>query len=110
MLKFCGLRPASLTWLEHRRALPTLRFTAALGRFFPGLGQTDLPGTTVDEVLRHAEARFPGLRRYLLEDQGALRQHVNIFVNGERIRDRDRLSDALNEGDEVFVLQALSGG
>ncbi|MBI1193750.1 MAG: molybdenum cofactor biosynthesis protein MoaD [Bacteroidetes bacterium] len=90
--------------------MPTIRFTSALSRFFPDLGQTALPGSTVAELLQGAETQFPGLRRYLLDDQGALRQHVNIFVNGERIQDRDRLSDALAERDEVFILQALSGG
>jgi molybdopterin converting factor small subunit len=56
------------------------------------------------------EANYPGLSAYLVEDNGALRQHVNIFINDTFIRDRKRLSDRVSAGDEVHVIQALSGG
>ncbi len=68
------------------------------------------PGTTVADVLEHAFAVQPKLRGYLLDDQGRLRQHVTIFVNGETLRDRARQSDAVRDADEIFVFQALSGG
>lgn len=60
----------------------------------------------LDEVF----ARVPRLRGYVLDDQGALRQHVNVFVNDETVRDRDCLADAVAPLDEVFVFPALSGG
>jgi molybdopterin synthase sulfur carrier subunit len=50
------------------------------------------------------------LRSYVLDDQDRVRRHVAIYVNGDRIADRDRLSDPVGESDEVFVFQALSGG
>jgi sulfur carrier protein ThiS len=52
----------------------------------------------------------PRLRSYILDDQDRVRRHVAIYVNGERVADRDRLSDSVDEADEVFVFQALSGG
>ena len=52
----------------------------------------------------------PRLRGYLLDDQGAVRKHVAIFLDGESICDRLALSDPLPAEGELFVAQALSGG
>jgi hypothetical protein len=52
----------------------------------------------------------PQLRGYVLDEQGRLRKHIAVFVGGELIRDRVRLSDAVPDGADIFVMQALSGG
>ena len=57
-----------------------------------------------------AFAKNPRLRGYVLDDQGALRRHVIVFVGGEAVVDRVRLSDAAPADSEIAVLQALSGG
>ena len=49
-------------------------------------------------------------RRYVLDEHGALRKHMVVFLNGDPIADRVTLSDAVRDGDEIFVMQALSGG
>ena len=67
-------------------------------------------GGTVAAVLTAVFADNPRLRSYLLDDQGRLRRHVNVFVNNRMISDRTALSDPVADGDEVFVFQALSGG
>jgi len=64
----------------------------------------------VREVLDAACAQIPKLRGYVLEDDGSLRKHMNIFLNGQQIADRKHLSDAVGEDDELYVMQALSGG
>ena len=69
-----------------------------------------VPGGTVRAVLDGVFARQPRLRSYILDDQDRVRRHVAIYVNGDRIADRDHLSDPVSEADEVFVFQALSGG
>ncbi|MDX1484159.1 MAG: MoaD/ThiS family protein [Alphaproteobacteria bacterium] len=84
-------------------------FTGHLQRHI-ACADADVPGATVGEVLDAVFAANPGLRSYLLDDQGRVRKHVNIFVNNDAVADRDRLSDPVAEGDEVFVFQALSGG
>ena len=68
------------------------------------------PGDCVRAVLDNVFAAHPRLRSYLLDDQGRVRRHVSIYVNADHIADRDRLSDPVNDDDEVFVFQALSGG
>ena len=70
----------------------------------------DVAGATVREVL---DAVFDGnarARGYVLDDQGVLRHHMVVFVDGEMIADRAGLSDPVPEGGEVHVMQALSGG
>lgn len=66
--------------------------------------------TTVGEALESVFAEFPKLRSYLLDDRGAVRKHVAVFVNGASITDREKLSDSVTDSDEIFVMQALSGG
>ncbi len=67
-------------------------------------------GGTVQEALDRVFAENPLLRSYLLDDQGRLRQHVNVFVNEYAVLDRNRLSDPITPNDDLFVIQALSGG
>lgn len=66
--------------------------------------------TTVRQALEAVFAANPPLRSYILDDQGRLRRHVNVFVNTTMIADRARQSDPIGAADEIYVLQALSGG
>ncbi len=70
----------------------------------------DVGGGTVREVLEAVFVENERARSYLLDDQGGLRRHMIIFVDGRAIRDREALSDAVPENGEVYVMQALSGG
>lgn len=67
-------------------------------------------GRTVAEVLQAYFEQCPGLRGYVLQDAGALRTHMTIFVNGLAIQDRQNLSDPVPANGEVYIMQALSGG
>ena len=93
--------------------MPTLRFTRHLLRYFPTLPASEglsLPGQTVAEVLDALEAAFPGMDHYLRDEAGALRKHVNVFVDGELVRDLEALADPLRPDAELMIIQALSGG
>ena len=90
--------------------MPTVRFTAQLRRFFPGLDDTEVSGKTVADVIVELDRRYPGIRGYILDDQGALRQHVNIFVGESMVTDRGSLRDTVARDDCVSIFQALSGG
>jgi sulfur-carrier protein len=70
----------------------------------------EAPGATVAEVMAAIFAPDPLLRGYILDEQGRLRKHVNIYRNNHKIADRIRLSDPVAPDDELFVFQALSGG
>jgi len=89
--------------------MPRVTFTANLQRHVE-CPPASAAGATVNEVLAAVFAGNPRLRGYVLDDQGALRHHVVVFVDGTSIRDRRSLSDPVAEGSEVYVMQALSGG
>lgn len=69
-----------------------------------------IAGTTVRQALDALCEQYPRLRGYLLEDQGALRQHVAAFVNGHVVRDKATLAQPVGDNDELSLFQALSGG
>ena len=67
-------------------------------------------GATVREVLDRVFADNPRLRGYVVDETGALRYHMLVFVDGEQIADRERLSDPVKPTSELYVMQSLSGG
>ena len=89
--------------------MPTVSFTSALRRFLP-VPVAQVEGVTVGEALAAVFASRPALRGYVLDDQGALRRHVAVYVNGEPVRDRARMTDPVGMHDLIYVFQALSGG
>ena len=86
-----------------------IRFTTHLVRHRPAR-MIEAEGATVAEVLAQGLAGDDLLRSYVLDEQGRLRKHVNIYVDGMLVEDRLRLSDAVAPGAQIYVLQALSGG
>jgi molybdopterin synthase sulfur carrier subunit len=66
--------------------------------------------STVGEALEGAFATIDRLRGYVVDERGALRKHINVFVDGEQILDRVHLSDPVGPDSAVHVMQALSGG
>jgi molybdopterin synthase sulfur carrier subunit len=64
-------------------------------------------GSTVAELLDELNRRYPGIRFRMIDEQDAIRPHMRIFVNGEQVWD---LNTPLQPSDEIYILQALSGG
>ncbi|MGE0129533.1 MAG: MoaD/ThiS family protein [Blastocatellales bacterium] len=67
----------------------------------------EVSGSTVAEVLDDLNRQFPGIRFRMIDEQDSIRPHMKIFVNGEQVFGLDV---ALKGADEVYILQALSGG
>jgi molybdopterin synthase sulfur carrier subunit len=67
-------------------------------------------GSTVAEVLNGVFDDNPILKGYVLDDQGALRKNMVIFVDGRALKDRCTLNDRVTDDAEIFVMQALTGG
>jgi sulfur-carrier protein len=67
-------------------------------------------GETVRQVLDLVFAANPRLETYVLDDQRVLRKHMRILVNGLAIADLNKQSDVVQPDDEIWVMQALSGG
>ncbi|MGL4577196.1 MAG: MoaD/ThiS family protein [Burkholderiaceae bacterium] len=87
----------------------TVEFAPALQRHVPCPPQHVAPGALAD-VLAAAMQAAPGLRHYVLDDQGHVRKHVAVFVGGTLHRQRDDLSLQVADGTRIHVIQALTGG
>lgn len=87
-----------------------VEFTSLLERFFPDIATTSVEAATVKELLSELDKKYEGISSYLSEENGGLRQHVNIFINGNMIKDRLKLTDQISSTDTVNIIQALSGG
>ena len=90
----------------------TVELTKHLYQFFPDLKGKELvvDATTIAEVVRALEALAPGIAFYVCDERGRVRQHVNVFIGEQPIVDRRDLSDRVEPGSRVFIMQALSGG
>lgn len=84
-------------------------FTAHLRRVAP-TGPVEAAGDTVGAVLDQVFAENPRLAGYVLDDQGRLRKHVALFVDGTRLANGAALGHTVGTDSEIHVLQALSGG
>lgn len=65
---------------------------------------------SVSEALSLLWARYPGIRDRLVTELGEVRPHVNIFVDGQNIRDSGGLEAPVRDGSEIYILPAISGG
>jgi molybdopterin synthase sulfur carrier subunit len=89
--------------------MPRVVFTSNLQRHV-NCPEALVAAGTVGSALAQVFAAQPQARGYVLDEQGHLRKHVAVFVDGQRVRDRERLSDPVGEASEIYVLQALTGG
>ena len=86
-----------------------VHFTSWLRELVPN-GPLSVPGVTVGEALAAVFAQEPRARSYVLDDRGAMRKHVCVFVDGARLPNASALSHPLRPETKLYVMQALSGG
>ena len=89
--------------------MPTIRFTDNIQRHIECPPRV-VSGTRVRDALDAYFAEQPRARGYVLDEQGRLREHMAIFVDGGQLRDRVGLTDRVDEDGIIDVIQALSGG
>lgn len=89
--------------------MPVVNFTTNLQRHVACPSIT-VEGTNVRESLDAVFVSNARARGYVLDEHGALRKHMNVFVDGRQVDDRNTLSDPVEPDAEIWVMQALSGG
>ncbi len=87
-----------------------VNFTSHLEVFFPTLKSQQIIAVTLSELFFKLNQLYPGLSSYLLEDNGVIRKHVNVFLDGVLVENKSNLNVSIVEVSEIFILQALSGG
>jgi molybdopterin converting factor small subunit len=101
-----------------RTVLPPRRDATRVEVFIPGPlrqycdgeRQLTLSASTVRATLGELERSYPALYRGVCDETGAVRQHINLFVNTTHMRDREGLDTELASGDTIIILPAVSGG
>ena len=90
-------------------SLVKVALTANLQKYFPR-SKFEIEASSVKELLRKMDAERPHFSSYIVEDNGAIRKHVNLFIDGEVVRDKSHVDIPLKAGSQVHIMQALSGG
>ncbi len=67
-------------------------------------------GATLEALVAHLEAAYPGIKERVVDEAGQLRRFVNVYVNGDDVRFLDGMQTALKDGDEVSIVPAVAGG
>jgi sulfur-carrier protein len=88
----------------------TVLIPTPLRRFTGGDAKVAVAGSSVREVLDALDAAHPGIGERLRDDSGQLRRFVNVFVNGQNVRDGQGVDTPLAAGDEVGIIPAMAGG
>ena len=88
----------------------TVRIPTPLRRVTDGQDKVNTEGATLREIIDSMESQFPGIKERICDENGDLRNFVNVFVNGEDVRFLDGIDSATNDGDEVSIVPAVAGG
>ena len=88
----------------------TIHIPAVLRIYCKGVSELSLSAASVRAALEQIERNYPALYRSICDETGAVRRHVNLFVNTAHVRDREGLDTALMPGDVLTILPAVSGG
>ena len=95
--------------MSDKSQFVSVSFAASLQRHIPCAPQNVAPAS-LREVLRAALSAAPDLTHYIFDDQANIRKHVAIFINRDMLKSRADLTQYLQAGDQVLVVQALTGG
>ena len=88
----------------------TVYIPAALRDYAGGAKELSLSAANMRAVLEYLENSHPSFYRNVCDETGAVRRHLNLFVNSSNVRDLEGLDTALTPGDVVTILPAVSGG
>ena len=88
----------------------SVRIPTPLRRVTNGVDKVDAEGNTLDQIIDSLDSQYPGLKGRLCDEDGELRNFVNVYVNGEDVRFMQGLATATKSGDEVSIVPAVAGG
>jgi len=88
----------------------TVKLPTILRKHAAGQARVNADGRTLSDVLRDLEAKYPGITRNVLTDDGGLHRFINVYVNDEDVRYLGSLETEIKEGDTVSILPAVAGG
>ena len=90
--------------------MPTVRFPAVMKYYVNNQAEFPISASTVQELINQVVQQYPNIKFHLLDTDGQLRRHFNIFVNGIHIRDLNGMETQLKEDDKVILMASAAGG
>ncbi len=88
----------------------SVRIPTILRTYTGGVGEVTADGSTLAEVLASLESNHPGIRARVLDDTGALRRFVNVYVGEEDVRFSGGLEAEVGDGAKISIIPAVAGG
>jgi molybdopterin synthase sulfur carrier subunit len=90
--------------------MPTVRFPAVMKYYVDNQSEFSVSASTAGELIQNIIEQYPTVKFHLVDAEGRLRRHFNIFVNGTHIRDLNGMETVLNEEDKVILMASAAGG
>lgn len=90
--------------------MPTVRFPAVMKYYVNNQSEFSVPASTTRELIERIIEQYPSVKFHLVDADGNLRRHFNIFVNGTHIRDLNGMETLLVEEDKVILMASAAGG
>jgi molybdopterin converting factor small subunit len=90
--------------------MATVRFPAVMKYYVNNQTEFSVSASTVKEVVDRVIEQYPSIRFHLVDSEGILRKHFNVFVNGTHIRDLNGMDTRLKEEDKVILMASAAGG
>jgi len=90
--------------------MPSVRFPAVMKYYVNNQSEFSISAFTAGELIEKIVEQYPGVKFHLVDADGNLRRHFNIFVNGTHIRDLNGMETPLNEEDKVILMASAAGG
>ena len=90
--------------------MPTVRFPAVMKYYVNNQAEFSLSASNVQDLIDQVVDQYPSVKFHLLDSEGQLRRHFNIFINGVHIRDLAGMETPLREDDKVILMASAAGG
>ena len=90
--------------------MPTVRFPTVMKYYVDNQSEFFVPGATINDLIGKVIEQYPSVKFHLLDADGNLRRHFNIFVNGTHIRDLNGMDTPLEDDDTVILMVSAAGG
>ncbi|MFI5696288.1 ubiquitin-like small modifier protein 1 [Kribbella sp. NPDC051586] len=88
----------------------SVRVPTILRPYTQGVSEVSAEGSTLTEVLDSLDASYPGIKGRVLDESGALRRFVNVYVDDDDVRFADGLQTSIKDGGQVSIIPAVAGG
>ncbi len=90
--------------------MPTLTLPALMKYYVNDLSEVQVTGSTVSQAINDLTSQYPAIKPHLMDNQGRLRRHVNLFVNKENINNLNGLDTSIDESDLIILMPSITGG